>query len=114
MYLGVEDCENNFIGIIVSGILLGISLVIIAYLIYTIYRLKTSKENPENKIKETNDSKDIYENPAKDDENYEQVENQQSTYTGLKRNKKDDKGHHVYCDLNKVTQDHVNQEETGI
>ena len=112
MYLGVEDCKNNFIGIIVSGILLGISLVIIAYLIYTIYRLKTSKENPENK--ETNDSKDIYENPAKDDENYEQVENQQSTYTGLKRNKKDDKGNHVYCDLNKVTQDYVNQEETGI
>ena len=114
MHFGVENCENNFVGIIVSGILLGISLVIIVYLIYTIYRLKTSKENPEKTNKDTNDSKDIYENPANDDENYEQVENDQSTYRGLKRNGKDDKGDQVYSHLNKVQKDYMNQEETGI
>ncbi len=39
--------------------------MIIAYLIHENRRLKSSKENSENKSKERNNSKDIYENPEK-------------------------------------------------
>ena len=53
-------------GIIVLAILLVISLAITAYFIYENRRSKSLKENPGSK-KERNDSKDIYENPAKDD-----------------------------------------------
>ena len=91
--------------------------MIIAYLIYRIRRLKSSKENrADNKSKERNDSKDIYENPdkVKDDANYEQVKNEQSTYTALNRSRKDENDDNFYAHLNEVQNDYVNQEETGI
>jgi flagellar basal body-associated protein FliL len=104
------------IGIIVLAILLGISFVIIAYFIYQNRRLKSSASNPENKSKDRNNSKDIYENPDKiqDDANYEQVENEQPTYTALKRTGKDENDDHLYSHLNEVHKDYVNQKETGI
>ena len=93
-------------------ILLIISFIIIAYLIY---RLKRSKEN---KSKEKQNSKDIYENPDNVDGDYVvQIENEQSTYTALKRPGEDENDDHVYCHLNEVPNnnlDCVNQEETGI
>ena len=87
-------------------------MIIIAYLIHQRLRLKA---NTEDKSKEKDDSKDIYENPDNVDENYEQVENEQSTYTALKRTGKDENDDHVYCHLNEVhNKNNVNQEETGI
>ena len=91
-------------------ILLIISFVIIAYLIY---QRRQPQANTENK-REKDNSKDIYENPDKVDGNYEQVENEQSTYTALKRTEKDENDDHVYCHLNEVQNNNVNQEETGI
>ena len=93
------------------AILLVISLAITAYLIYESRRSKSLKENPEKKNKEKNDSKDIYENPVKDDGNYEQVE--QSTYTALKKPGERNDDNHVYCHLNEVQKDNANQKETG-
>ena len=89
-------------------------MAIIVYLIYKIFRNKSSKENPENKSLERNDPKDIYEDPAKYDEKYEQVENEQSTYTALKKPGERDDYNHVYCHLSKVQKDNARQEETGI
>ena len=97
------------------AILLVISLAITAYFIYENRRFKSSKKTPENKKnKERNDSKDVYEIPATSDENYEQVENEQSTYTALNKPGERDDDNHVYCHLNKVHADNARQEETGI
>ena len=113
--IGAEEAgEKCVAGIIVLAILLVISFMIIAYLIYQNRRLKSSKAKSENKSKERNNSKDIYENPVKDDGNYEQVENEQSTYTALNRSRKDENDDHFYAPLNEVHKDYVNQQETGI
>ena len=66
------------------------------------------KANPGNKSKCGNDHK----HSAKGDENCEQVENEQSTYTALKRTGNEDKDDHVYCHLNEVRKDNVNHAET--
>ena len=115
-HIGEEDGEKYLAGIIVLAIFVIILLVILAYFIYQIRRLKLSKANPENKSKDRNNSKDIYENPdkIKDDANYEQVENEQSTYTALKRTGKDENDDHLYSHLNEVQKDYVKQKETGI
>ena len=106
--------EEYFAAIVVLAILLVISLAVIAYFIYENRRFKSSKTNPENKNKERNDSKDDYEIPATHDENYEQVENEQPTYTALKKPGERDDYNHVYCHLNEVQKDNARQEETGI
>ena len=116
-HIGAEDAGGKYlVGMIVLAILLVILCVILAYFIYRIRRLKLPKENSENKSKERNNSKDIYENPekVKDDGNYEQVENEQSTYTALNRSRKDENDDHFYAHLNEVHKDYVNQQETGI
>ena len=86
----------------------------IAYFIFQNRRLKSLKEDSEKKSKKRNDSKDIYENPLKDEGNYEPVEKEQSTYTALKKPGERDDDDHVYCDLNEVHEDNPNQRETGI
>ncbi|CAB4027856.1 Receptor-type tyrosine- phosphatase F [Paramuricea clavata] len=94
--------EKYLAGIIVLAILLVISFVIIAYFIYQNRRRKSSKANPENKSKDRNNSRDIYENPDNDDANYEQVENEESTYTALKRPGpgEEENDNHLYAHLN--------------
>ena len=98
------------------AVLLIISLVILAFFIYQNRRLKSSKANPENKSKDRNNSKDICENPDKiqDNANYEQVENEESTYTALKRTGEEENDDHLYSHLNEVNDDYVVQKETGI
>jgi hypothetical protein len=94
--------------------LLVISFVIIVYLIYQIRRLKSSKPNPENKNEDRNNSEDINEN-LDNDANYEEVENEESTYTALKRpgpGEEENDGH-LYAHLNEGQTDYVNQKETG-
>ena len=91
-HIGAEVGEKHLALIIsiVSAIFVIILLAIIAYFIYQNRRLKSSKANPENKSKDRNNSQDIYENPDDDVANYEQVENEQSTYMywkGLERRK---------------------------
>jgi biopolymer transport protein ExbB/TolQ len=115
-YIGADDGENFLAGIIVLAALLVISFVRIAYLTYQNRRLKSSKANPENKSRDRNNSKDIYENPDKiqDDANYEQVENEQSTYKGLEKTGEEENDDHLYSHLNEVHNDYVNQKETGI
>ena len=81
-------------------------------IVYLIYQRRQLKANTENKNKEKDNSKDIYENPDKVDGNYEQVENEPSTYTALKRTGKDENDDHVYCHLNEVRRNDVNQKET--
>jgi biopolymer transport protein ExbB/TolQ len=101
-YIGAEDSEKYLAGIIVSAVLLVISLVFLAYFIYQIRLLKSSKANPENKSRDSNNSKDIYENPdkIKVDANYEQVENEQSTYKGLEKTGEEENDDHLYSHLN--------------
>jgi hypothetical protein len=64
-------------------------------------------------VERTNDSADIYENPNKNDvNNYEDMgENDQSTYTDLNRPVVDT-DEHVYCHLNAVQKDSVNENES--
>jgi hypothetical protein len=109
-----DGSEKYLAGFIVVIIFLITSFLIIAYLIYQNRRLKSIKENSENKSKDKNNFKGIYENPdkVKEDANYEQVEDEQSTYTVLKRTGKEDDDH-LYGHLNNVHNDYVN-EETGI
>ena len=94
--------------------MLAIALVIIAYFIYQNRRLKSLKATSKNNSNERNNPKDIYENPVKDEENYEKVENEQSSYTALKKPGERDDDDHVYCHLDEVQQDNPNQRETGI
>ena len=109
-----EECENNFVGIIVLAILVAILLAIVAYLICKIHRFKSLKGNLANKSKEGNDLKHVYEIPVTNDQNYEQVGNEQSTYTALKKRGERDDDDHVYSHLNEVDKGYANQEETGI
>ena len=115
-HIGAEDAGGKYLvaGIIVLAILLVVSFVINAYLIYQNRRLKSSKENPENKDKGRNNSQDIHENPqtVKDDGNYEQVENEQSTYTALNRSGMEENDDHLYTHLNEVGSDYVIQLKT--
>ncbi|CAB4044008.1 sidekick-2-like [Paramuricea clavata] len=114
---GNDDENDNgaekylVIGIIVLAVLLVISFVIIAYFIYQIRRLKSSKPNPENKNEDRNNSEEIDENPD-NDANYEQVENEESTYTALKSTGKDKNDDHFYAHLNEVHTDYVIPKET--
>ena len=95
--------------------MLAITLVSNAYFIYQNRRLKSLKATSENNSNKRNNSKDIYENPVKDEENYEKVENEQSSYTALKKpGERDDDDDHVYCHLDEVQKDNPNQRETGI
>ena len=112
--LTVQEEENNFVGIIVLAILVAILLAIVAYLICKIHRFKSLKGNRANKSKEGNDLKHVYEIPATNDQNYEQVGNEQSTYTALKKPGERDDDDHVYSHLNEVDKGYANQEETGI
>ena len=116
-HIGAEDAGGKYLvaGIIVLAILLVVSFVIIAYLIYQNRRLKSSKANLDNnKDKERNNSQDIHENPetVKDDGNYEQVENEQSTYTALNRSGMEENDDHLYTHLNEVGSDYVIQLKT--
>jgi hypothetical protein len=100
----------------VLAILLVISFVIIVYLIYQVRRLKSSKPNPENtKNEDRNDSEEIDENPNNDDANYEDVENEQLTYTALKRPGpgEEENDVHLYAHLNEGQTDYVIPKETG-
>ncbi|XP_028402634.1 uncharacterized protein LOC114525469 [Dendronephthya gigantea] len=110
-----EGCGNHLVGIIVLIILLVILLIIIAYLLFhRVHRLKSSSTTGNLERKTKDSSKDIYENPNKNDvDNYEQVENEQSTYTALKRPGKDEDDH-VYSHLNQRQQEYQNQKETGL
>jgi hypothetical protein len=59
----------------------------------------------------------VNQNPDKiqDDANYEHVENEESTYTALKRPSpgEEENDVHLYAHLNDVNNDYVNQKETG-
>ena len=109
-----DASEKYLIGIIALAILLVISFVIIAYFIYQTRRPKAS--NTEANVETTNDennSRHIYDTPVS---NYEQGDDEQSTYTALKRpgpgEANDD---HIYGHLNQVLQNvYANQGETGI
>ena len=60
-------------------------------------------------MERTNNSQDIHDNRDRDDAIYEQVENEQSTYTALKRPGERESDVHLYCHPNEVQ----NQKETG-
>ena len=113
-YIEVASVEKYLIGMIVLAILLAISLAIAAYSIFQVCRLKSSRTNPANKSKENDDLKHVYEIPATNNQDYEQVENEQSTYTALKKPGERDDDDHVYSHLNEVDKGYANQKETGI
>ena len=113
-HIEVAGVEKYLIGIIVLAILLAISLAIAAYSIFQVCRLKSSRTNPANKSKESDGLKHVYAIPATNDQNYEEVENEQSTYTALKKPGEKDDDDHVYSHLNEVDKGYANQKETGI
>ena len=94
------------------AVLLVISLAINAYFICQNPRRKSLKKNSEKKSKEGTDSKDDHEIPAEDEGNFEEVENEQSTYTALKKPGERDDDDHVYTHLVDTQKIYVNQEES--
>ncbi len=93
------------------AILLVVSLVIIAYFVYQTRLKSQSTEAKQETTNDENNSRHIYDTPVT---NNEQANNEQSTYTALKRpapSEVDDG--HVYGHLNQVPQNvDENQGET--
>ena len=104
--------EKYLVGIIAMAVLLVISMAITGYFICQNRRLKSLKKNPEKMSKEGNNSIDDHEIPAEDEGNYEEVENEQSTYTALKKPGERDDNDHVYTHLVHTQKICVNQEES--
>ncbi len=105
--------EKYLAGIIVLAILLVISLVITAYFVYqTRFKSSSTEPKPET-TNDENNPRHNYEIPVSKNE---QVDDEQSTYTALKRpgpGEVDDG--HVYAHLNQVLQNiYENQGETGM
>ena len=92
------------------GILLVISFAITAHYIYQ----NRQRANVESKNKERHNLKYNYEISATHDHdgNCEVVENEQSTYTALKRPGERDDDDHIYTHLTDAQKDYVNQEES--
>ena len=114
MFTGA-DCKEYLVGMTILVILLIISFAIIVYLSYQNHLLKSSKQH--NQTEQDNQSKvrtnSICENAGEDDGNYEEVENEESTYTALKRTGNEENDDHEYTHLNEVPADYVNEKETG-
>ena len=108
-----DGSEKYLIGIIALAILLDISFVIIAYLVYQTRRLKSSstEENAE-KTDEENYSRHSYDIP--ENNNCEHVDDEHSTYTALKRPDPAEEDDHLYGHLNQVPNVYVDQVETAI
>ena len=104
--------DKYLAGIIVLVILLVISCFVIAYFIYKKRRVESQNtENKQERRDESNPRPNIYDIPVN---NYEQTENDQSTYMALKKpGEREDDGH-VYGHLSKVPHIYANREETGI
>ncbi len=103
----------GMIGIIVFAVLLVISLVITTYFVCrTRPKSPDTEAKPETNNDETN-PRHIYDIP---DTNNEQVDDEQSTYTALKRPAPGEEGDgHVYAHLNQVLQNvFESQGETGM
>ena len=94
------------------AVLLVVLLAITGYFVGQNRRLKSLKKNPEKKSKEGSDSKDAHEIPADDEGNYAEVDNEQSTYTALKKPEERDDNDHVYTHLVDAQKIYVNQEES--
>ena len=96
------------------AVLLVISMAITGYFICQNRRLKSLKKNSEKMSKEANDSKDDHVFPAKEEGNYEEVENdhEQSTYTALKKLGERDDDNDVYTHLVDPQKIYENQEES--
>ena len=77
--------------------------MVIPYLIYYIRRIKTSEGNAENN-EYPNNYDDVYVVPV----------DELSNYTALARPGEYENADHIYCHLNKVHINNVNQEENGI
>ena len=100
--------EKYLAGIIVLIILQIISCVTLAYFIHQNRRLK-SQPSSDDQSKGRN-----YSDKVKDDGNYEKMEEEQSTYTALKRPGKEEDDDYLYSHLNEVHYNYMNQAETGI
>ena len=91
------------------AVLLVISMAITGYFICQNRRRKSLKNNSENKSKEGNDSKDDHEIPAEDEGNFEEVDNERSTYAALKKpGERDGDNDHVYTHLVDTQKIYVN------
>jgi hypothetical protein len=91
----------------VPTVLLIISLVINGYCIYQNRRLKSSKETSDGNI--PTDKK-----PENHGAIYEDVKDEQSTYTALKRPEDEDDHLYTHLQMNTLQHDYMNQNETGI
>ena len=113
-----KSSKENLIAIIVLASLLVISLVFLVYFICQNRRQTppNKQENVDHK-RDRNNSKVSNDNPINtDDGDYEQVEinDEQLTYTALKRSGDEETDDKLYTHLVKEPQDYVNQEETGM
>ena len=104
--------EKYLVGIIVMAVLLVISMAITGYFICQNRRLKSLEKNLEKMSKEGNVSIDDHVIPAKDEGDFEEVENEQSTYAALKKPGERDDDDHVYTHLVDTQKIYVNQEES--
>ena len=109
--------EKYFAGIAFLAILLVISFVIIACLVYKNRCKSPSRKPKEETTNDGNNSQDINSDPGRDDGSiYEEVDNEESTYTPLKfrTGDEDHDAYRPYTHLNEVQKDYVNQDETAI
>ena len=108
------ECDEYFVGLLVLAVILFSLLIILAYSVYQIHLLKSFKKNSEGSG-ERNDSDDIWENA--DNDKYEEVENEQSIYTALKKSEErdnDDENDHAYTCLTDIREDFVGQWESSV
>lgn len=108
------ECDEYFVGLLVFAVILFSLLIILAYSVYQIHLLKSFKKNSESSG-ERNYSDDIWENS--DNDKYEEVENEQSIYTALKKSEErnnDDENDHVYACLTDIREDFIGQWESSV
>jgi hypothetical protein len=111
-----DDSEKYLIGIIILAILVTILFVCTVYFVYQIRQLKLSRIHTivENS-RDGDNSENIGDDRSVDNVNdYENVADEQSTYTALKMRKQGEDDAHIYCHLNKVKHVGKNQKESGI
>lgn len=111
-----SEKESYRYGLIALAVIVVILLIIIAYFVYQNRTLKKSIDEIKQSAKSRNIIRDDVSHAGQidmndegnDDMNYDDVRNDEETYTALDRTGKEDEDH-VYCHLNSIQQENVSE-----